>query len=157
MDAIRHHHRSHNHLPTRYTPTLYYTWYTSVAQPPSQDMVTLYTRHTTVVQPTPDLPTFYTRYANLLHQICHQPTKISSPKPPPTTPTTPCTRYINIQHQRCTPTLNKRCATTVQSSSKQHCQLHFYTRYHTNWPKVMLFHVYSKVWFDQCVYLPVPE
>ena len=58
MDAIRHHHRSHNHLPTRYTPTLYYSSCMSVAQPPSQDMVTLYTRHTTVVQPTPDLPTF---------------------------------------------------------------------------------------------------
>ena len=72
MDAIRHHHRSHNHLPTRYTPTLYYTWYMSVAQLPSQDMVTLYTRHTTVVQPTSDLPTFCTRYATCQTKYLHQ-------------------------------------------------------------------------------------
>ena len=99
MDAIRHHHRSHNHLPTRYTPTLYYTWYTSVAQPPSQDMVTLYTRHTTVVQPTPDLPTFYTRYATSQTKCLHQKTPQRFSLLTPDTPTTPCTRYFNLQHQ----------------------------------------------------------
>ena len=73
MDAIRHHHRSHNQLHQIYTNTLLYTSATQPT-PRSPAMVTLYTRYTTVVELTPDMSTLCTRHAKRLHQNPQQKT-----------------------------------------------------------------------------------
>ena len=125
---------------TRYTPALY-TSCTSVAQPtpPSPDTTTFYTRYTTVVQPTPDMPTLCTIYTRQAKFLPQNPTRKKTifttyvDLGRLNTPTSLCTRYVNIHHINTSLHLQTIYTVTFQAGHVRSFQRsEFLTRQQTN-------------------------
>ena len=143
--------------------------------PPSPDTTTFYTRYTTVVQPTPDMPTLCTIYTRQAKFLPQNPTSKKTSFTTyvdlgrPNTPTTLCTRYVNIQLINTSLHLLTIYTVTFQAGQVRSFQRsEFLTRQQTNCPKVIASDICHLFVFAvqtlhisniliRYVYLPAPE